>query len=142
MKTKDHTNQILESKGIVLFDGYCNLCSWSVQFIIKRDRKDYFRFASLQSNIGQDLLKQFNLPADLEQSVVLLENSSIFLKSDAVLGIVRKLKRSWNYLYYLIYFPKFLRDAIYDLIARNRFSWFGKKDNCFLPEKDISYKFL
>ena len=142
MKNKNDSETSIEKKDIVLFDGFCNLCSWSVQFIIKRDRKDYYRFASLQSKIAKELLNPFNLTADVDQSVVLLENNSIYLKSDAALRIVRKLKGYWKYLYYLIYLPRFLRDAIYDLIARNRFRWFGKKETCFLPEKDISYKFL
>lgn len=141
---KEKISQIKLSfnKGLILFDGLCNLCSWSVQFIIKRDSKDYFRFASLQSEIAKQLLKDFNVPKGFYQSVVLIENNKVFIKSNAALKITRKLKGLWPALFSFIIIPKIFRDYIYDLIAKNRFKWFGKKEVCFSPTEDYSRKFL
>jgi len=142
MKKNKKIDEITKEKAIVLFDGYCNLCSWSVQFIIKRDSKDYFRFASLQSEIAKEILNRFNLPENFDESVVLVENQNIYFKSSAALRIAKKLKGLWKYLYYFIYFPKFIRDFIYDIIAKNRFKWFGKKEKCFIPTNELERKFL
>ena len=142
MKNSNNPLEKYKNKGIVLFDGYCNLCSWSVQFIIKRDFKDYFRFASLQSNIAQELLNKNKLPEAFDQSVVLIEGESVYCKSDAALRITKNLVGYWKYFYYFIYFPKAIRDFIYEIIAKNRFQWFGRKNECYLPENDLSYKFL
>ena len=131
-----------KNKGIVLFDGYCNLCSWSVQFIIKRDSKDYFRFISLQSEIGNRIIQEFNLLVGFDKSVVLVENNSIYFKSTAALRITKKLKGLWPLSYVFIIIPKFIRDSIYEIISKNRFKWFGKKPECFVPEINIKYKFL
>ncbi len=131
-----------KNKGIILFDGFCNLCSWAVQFIIKRDSKNYFRFASLQSNIAEQFLEEFNIPKRFYQSLVLIENNQIYFQSDAALKITRKLKGHWSIFYYFITIPKPVRDYIYNIIAVNRFKWFGKKDSCYTPRKDYSEKFL
>lgn len=132
----------LKNKGIVLFDGYCNLCSWSVQFIIKRDKNDYFRFVPLQSEIGKNLLDKFKLPVNFENSVILIENENIYFKSDAALRIVKNLNKYWKHLYYFIYIPKFIRDFLYDIIAKSRFKWFGKHTDCYLPSNEEKEKFL
>lgn len=143
MKKKvNNITQTLENKGVILFDGYCTLCSWSVQFIIKRDKQDYFRFASLQSEIGKSLIHQFGIPEDFDQSVVLIKDNSIYFKSEAVLRITKRLRHLWPFLYVFIIIPKLIRDGIYSFIAKNRFRWFGKKDSCYMPEEDLSYKFL
>jgi predicted DCC family thiol-disulfide oxidoreductase YuxK len=142
MKIKSNTNQFRESKGIVLFDGFCNLCSWSVQFIIKRDRTDYFRFASLQSDIAKQILSNFNIAAGFDKSVVLIENKNIYFKSTAALRISRHLKGLWKYIYYIIYLPRFIRDFVYDIVTKYRFKWFGKKDTCFVPGDDFKNVFL
>jgi predicted DCC family thiol-disulfide oxidoreductase YuxK len=131
-----------QNKGIVLFDGYCNLCSWSVQFIIKRDKNDYFRFASLQSEIGKQVINQFNLPSDFDDSVVLIENNQIYFKSTAALRIAKKLKSFWPLSSIFMVIPKFIRDYIYTIIATKRFKWFGKKDACYIPDKDEQELFL
>ncbi len=128
--------------AIVLFDGYCNLCSWSVQFILKRDKKDYFRFASLQSDKGRQLIKQFDKPFDLDESVVLMENENIYFKSTAALRIAKKLKSFWPLSYAFIVIPKFIRDYIYTIIAKNRFKWFGKRAECYLPKNNEQELFL
>lgn len=131
-----------ENKNIVLFDGFCNLCSWSVNFIIKRDNKDIFRFASLQSETGKQILSEFKLPVDFEKSVVLIENNSVYFNSEAALRISKNLRHLWPLIYVLIIIPRFLRNFVYILIARNRFKWFGKRDTCHIPTTDYSYKFL
>lgn len=129
-------------KGIILFDGYCNLCSWSVHFIIKRDAQDHFRFASLQSETGNYFLKKFKISGDFDQSVVLVEGNAIYFESDAALQTAKRLRHLWPLLYILILLPKPTRDTIYRFIAKNRFKWFGKKDSCYMPREDLSYKFL
>jgi len=131
-----------KNKGIVLFDGYCNLCSWSVQFIIKRHKKDYFRFASLQSPTGNQLTDKYKIPSDNTESVVLIENESVYFKSTAALRIAKKLTGLWPLSYCFIIVPIFIRDYIYSVIAKNRFKWFGKRTECYLPEKDKQELFL
>jgi len=129
-------------KGIILFDGYCNLCSWSVHFIIKRDVQDHFRFGSLQSETGSYFLKKFKLADNFNQSVALIEDEAIYFKSDAALRIAKRLRHCWPILFILIVIPTSIRDSVYDFIAKNRFNWFGRKETCFVPKKDFSYKFL
>ncbi len=130
-----------KNKGIVIFDGYCNLCSWSVQFIIKRDKNDYFRFVSLQSEIGNGIIQELNLPARFDKSVVLIENNSVYFKSTAILHIMKKLQGIWPLSYVFILIPKFIRNLIYDFIANNRTKWFGKSSNCYLPKENDLDKF-
>ncbi len=142
MEKNKNLLELYQNNGIVLFDGFCNLCSWSVQFIIKRDSKDYFRFASLQSETAIEILDSFGISEGFDKSVILIENQKVYFKSDAALRIARRLKKYWKYLYYLIYFPKFIRNFTYDIIAKNRFRWFGKKEICYVPEEDYSHKFL
>lgn len=129
-------------KNIILFDGFCNLCSWSVKFILKRDKKDIFRFASLQSETGKRILSEFKLPVDFEKSVVLIENNSVYFNSEAALRISKNLRHLWPLLFVLILVPKFVRDSIYNFIAKNRFKWFGQRNSCYSPEKNYDYKFL
>jgi len=130
------------NKAIILFDGYCNLCSWAVRFIIKRDIKDYFRFASQQSETCKKLIETFNLWANDKQSVILIENNSVYLKSDAALRIVKKLRHLWPLAYVFIIIPKFIRDYMYECVARNRFNWFGKRNTCYIPRDNEQIKFL
>jgi len=128
-------------KPVILFDGVCNLCSGSVQFILKRDNEKRFLFASLQSKYGQDLLKQFNLPANTFNSFILFEDGKIFTRSKAALKMFGQLKGwKWVQLFWVV--PKFLRDAVYNLIAKNRYKWFGKKNECWLPTPDLKARFL
>jgi predicted DCC family thiol-disulfide oxidoreductase YuxK len=124
-----------KSKSIILFDGYCNLCSWSVQFVINRDKKNKFKFASLQSDFGKKLLFENNLPESDFNSLVLYENGKIYTQSTGALKIARSLSGLWSICYVAIILPKFLRDIIYNWIAKNRYKWFGKKETCYLmPE--------
>ena len=127
--------------AIILFDGVCNLCSSSVQFILKRDKKKLFRFASLQSKAGQDYLKKFNLPGDTFNSFVLVEGDKIYTRSTAALKVAKNLK-GWSWLYAFRLVPKFIRDGIYNLIAKNRYLWFGNNDVCWIPTTELISRFL
>ncbi len=128
-------------EGIVLFDGECNLCSGTVQFIIKRDPKGYFQFASLQSKTGMMLLKKYRLPSS-QNSVILLEDGMAFEKSAAVLKICSRLTGLWKLIVIFRIIPKPIRDFVYDVIAKNRYRWFGKKDSCMLPSAENRRRFL
>ena len=123
---------------VVLFDGVCNLCNGAVQFILKRDRAGYFHFASLQSQAARQLLGH----TPPLQSIVLVEEGKTYTKSDAVLRIARQLRFPWAMLSVLRLIPRPVRDWIYDGIARNRYSWFGRKDQCMIPSKEFRIRFL
>ena len=126
--------------GIILFDGVCNFCDASVQFIIKRDPHGYFQFASIQSEVGQELLTQYPVPA--VDSLILIENGTVFVKSTAALKIARRLNGGWPLAYSTIIVPPLIRHALYDVVAKNRYKWFGKKDACMLPTKEQRKRFL
>jgi len=130
------------NKKIVLFDGVCNLCSRSVQFILKKDKKNQFLFGSLQGQTGQEYLKKFNLPADNFNSFILVENDKLYTRSTAALRVLKHLGGGWSFWYALTIVPKFIRDAIYNWIAKNRYAWFGKKEECWLPKPELKAKFL
>lgn len=124
---------------IILFDGICNFCDASVQFIMKRD-KGAFKFTSLQSDIGQELVARHKLQGI--DSLVLIEDDKAYTRSTAALRIAKRLKGLWAALYIGIIIPKPLRDPLYDLFAKNRYRWFGKKDACMLPTKEERARFL
>ena len=128
--------------SLILFDGYCNLCSGTVQFILKHDRKAKFRFASLQSEYGKTILQKHRLPTDSFGTFVLVESDIVFTKSTAALRIVKSLTGMWPLLYVAKIIPRFLRDAIYNLVARNRYKWFGRRDSCWLPKNDWRERFM
>jgi predicted DCC family thiol-disulfide oxidoreductase YuxK len=127
--------------NIILFDGECNFCNFAVQFIIKRDKKALFRFASIESNAGKEILKAFNVSKNID-SVILVENNKCYYKSSAVFRICKKLNGAWKLLYCLILLPRLLRDYFYSIIAANRYKWFGKKDHCMIPSPEIRKRFL
>ena len=127
---------------IVLFDGLCNLCNSSVNFIIKRDNLGKFKFASLQSEIGIELTNKYYIDTNVVDSIVLIKNDKVFIKSDAVLEILKDLLIGWRLFRIGIILPKFMRDWIYDIIAKHRYRIFGKKDECPIPPKDVQDKFL
>jgi len=130
------------NRPILLFDGVCNLCSSIVRFTIKRDPEGKFTFASLQSETGQNLLKKFDIPTDDFSSFILVENDRYYSKSTAALKVVKRLKGMWPGLYVFIVVPGPVRDFVYDFIARNRYKWFGKKDQCMVPTAEIKSRFL
>ncbi|RDI45783.1 thiol-disulfide oxidoreductase DCC family protein [Falsibacillus pallidus] len=127
--------------GIILFDGVCNFCDSSVQFIMKRDSKEYFKFASLQSEIGQKLLKEYQASKGLD-SVVLIENNRLYVESDAALAICRHLDGPWKLLWGLKIIPAPIRNKIYQFIAKNRYKWFGQKEACRIPSPKERKRFL
>lgn len=127
---------------IVLFDGVCNFCSGTVSFISKRDPKGTFRFAALQTNLGQDLLKKHGLPTGSLDTFVLIDGDQARLRSDAALAVARDLSAPWPLLGAFRVVPKGLRNAVYNLVARNRYRWFGKKETCMVPTPELRERFL
>jgi len=127
--------------NLILFDGECNFCDHSVQFIIKHDKQALYRFASIQSNVGQEIIKKYHVPTNID-SLILLEKDRCYYKSSAALKICRNLKGGWKTLYGLLLVPKPIRDYLYTIVARNRYKWFGKKDACILPSPEIRKRFL
>jgi predicted DCC family thiol-disulfide oxidoreductase YuxK len=127
--------------AIVLFDGECNFCDASVQFILKRDPQANFKFTSLQSDKGMELLKKYNVPIEID-SLVLIDEEQYFTQSTAALKIAKKLTGPWKLFYIAIIVPMPFRDFIYRWIAKNRYKWFGKKQQCMLPTPDQRKRFL
>jgi predicted DCC family thiol-disulfide oxidoreductase YuxK len=127
---------------VVLFDGVCNLCNGAVLFIIKRDRAAKFSFASLQSEYGQVQLKKFGLPVNELNTIFLIKGGKFFKKSDAALEITRGMSGLWPAFYVSKIVPKFIRDATYDWIAKNRYRWFGKQETCMIPTPELKGRFL
>lgn len=127
---------------IILFDGVCNLCSSSVQFIIKRDTKLVFKFASLQSDFGQHQLEKFNLDKNSLYSLILIKDGKAYQRSDAALLIARELRGGWSIFYSFIIVPRIIRDLAYNLVAQNRYRFFGKKDACWLPTPELRSRFI
>lgn len=127
---------------IVLFDGVCNLCSTSVQFILQRDPAGRFRFASLQSDLAQRLLTERGLDPKALDSVVVVDGDRFYRESDAALRIARDLKGAWKALSVFRVIPRPVRDWAYRLIARNRYRWFGKSETCWLPTPELRGRFL
>ncbi|MHC0039563.1 thiol-disulfide oxidoreductase DCC family protein [Pseudoneobacillus sp. C159] len=128
-------------RRIILFDGVCNFCEGSVLFIIRRDPVGHFRFASLQSETGEKLRNEFGMEKQLE-SLVLIEDNQYYKKSTAALNICRSLKGAWRLLVIFLIIPAPIRDYFYDIIAKNRYKWFGKKDKCMIPSPEIRSRFL
>ncbi|MFJ7950106.1 thiol-disulfide oxidoreductase DCC family protein [Lysinibacillus sp. NPDC096418] len=127
--------------GIILFDGICNFCDSSVQFIIKRDKAAYFQFASIQSEEGQRLLKEYKIPADVD-SVILIEGGQAYSESTAPLRVCRHLDGAWKLFYVLLAVPPFIRNFFYRLFAKSRYRLFGQKEACLLPTAEQRQRFL
>lgn len=131
-----------KQEHIIFFDGICNLCNSSVKFIIKHDKKQFFRFASLQWDVSRELLKEDYPDHNEYDSVIYLTNHRIYHRSEAALQIARKLRFPVNLMYAFIIIPSFLRDPVYNFISRNRYKWFGKKDQCMIPSPSLKSRFL
>ena len=132
-----------KGKKIILFDGVCNLCNGSVQFVIKRDRNDVFRYAALQSETGRRLLDERHIDTAKVDSIVLIEpGMAYYTKSTAVLEIARELGGLWPLATVFKVIPERLRNIVYDFIARNRYKWYGRKDACMVPTPELKAKFL
>ncbi len=132
----------MSSTAIILFDGVCNLCHSSVQFIIAHDKAAHFKFASLQSAYGQALLKDHDLPTHDFDSFVLVEKEQVFTESTAALKVARRLDGFWSLLSIFLILPSFIRNPFYRFIARNRYRWFGKKDSCLMPTPELQKRML
>lgn len=128
--------------AIILFDGVCNLCESSVQMVLKRDTEAYFHFASLQGKTGQTLLQAYGLQGNDLKSFVLIENGKAYTRSTAALRVTRHLSGPLRWLYPFIWLPAWLRNGVYDLIAANRYRWFGKKNECWLPRPEWKKRFV
>jgi predicted DCC family thiol-disulfide oxidoreductase YuxK len=132
----------MEKNALIFFDGVCNFCNSSVNFIIKRDNKNYFRFSPLQSEFSKNILNKNNISTVNYESIILFENEKIYLKSTAAIKIAKHLRGFWKLTFILIIIPPFIRDFFYDIISKNRYKWFGKRDMCMVPTTEIKEKFL
>ncbi len=135
--------ELPKNKKIILFDGVCNLCNTAVQFIIKRDKNDVFRFVAIQSNLGQSVLKHLNIDSSKTDSIILyVPNYAYYIKAEAALRIAKELNTWHSILYYFNIIPPIVKNTIYDSIATNRYKWYGKKEHCMVPTSELKAKFL
>lgn len=142
LKHLDNINIDIQKK-IILFDGVCNLCNNAVLKVIKHDKKDNFIFASLQSEKGKKIINLLQIDVTKIDSIILFEPSiSYYIKSSAALKIMGDFGGFWNLTKLGWIFPEFIRNLVYDFIAKNRYKWFGKKDNCMIPTPELKSKFL
>ncbi|MBM3441483.1 MAG: thiol-disulfide oxidoreductase DCC family protein [Bacteroidetes bacterium] len=130
------------SRPILLFDGACNLCNATVQFIIRHDRKGIFRFASLQGVYGKNLLSTLGMPDITPDTSLLQANGKVYQSSESVLRTLRHLGFPWSLSFAFILLPARWRDAVYAFVARNRYRWFGKRETCYLPTPELKGRFL
>ncbi|KZS42255.1 thiol-disulfide oxidoreductase [Aquimarina aggregata] len=134
---------INEGEKIILFDGVCNLCNSAINFIIKRDKKSIFRYASLQSEIGKKLIADRNIDISKIDSILLIDPKiAYYHKSTAALHIAKELSGLYPILSVFLILPKFFRDWIYDIVAKNRYKWFGKKESCMIPTAELKALFI
>ena len=131
------------NKPILLFDGYCNMCSSTVQFIARHEKKAHkLLFASLQSPTGMELLQRYNIDPKKTDSLVLIQNGKAYIKSSAALQITKYLRGLYPLLIIFIAVPPFIRNAVYDYIAKRRYKWFGRSESCMLPDQEMAKRFL
>ena len=135
---------IPKHKKLILFDGVCNLCNSSVLYVIKRDKKNKFMFAPLQSDVGKHIIEKFNIDTSQVDSIILYdpEKEVIHYKSTAALKVASKLGFPTNILSIFIIIPNVIRNWVYDFIAKHRYTWYGKKDACMIPTPELKSKFL
>ncbi|NRB60950.1 MAG: thiol-disulfide oxidoreductase DCC family protein [Winogradskyella sp.] len=133
-----------KDKELILFDGVCNLCNSSVLYVIKRDQNNRFLFAPLESETGQAVIKKFNIDTDAIDSILLYKpkNDKIFFKSTAALQVGKHLGFPLNLASIFFIIPTFIRNWVYDYVAKNRYKWYGKKDACMIPTPELKSKFL
>ena len=132
----------MNDNPVILFDGVCNFCNSAVNFTLKRNTKANIRFAPMQSEAGQKLLQQYTLPVDDMQSFIFIENGIVYKQSTAGLKVCRHLRGFWPMCYVFMIVPKFIRDGIYNWIAKNRYKWFGVKQACMIPTPEVRSRFL
>lgn len=132
-----------QDKKIILFDGVCNLCDATVQFIIKHDKNDIFRFVALQSDLGQEIVKHIGLDISKTDSIILYQpGHAYYYKAEAAFKIARELNSIYSFISIFTILPKWLSNKGYDYIARNRYKWYGKKNECMIPTPEMQAKFL
>ena len=132
----------MSEKPIILFDGICNFCNAMVNFIIRQDIKNVFLFAALQSEAGGKLLEQYHINWQRNDSFVVIDDNKAYMKSSAVLRLYNKLPWYWKWTQVFWIVPKFIRDWVYNVIARNRYRWFGKREECMVPTEAARRRFL
>lgn len=132
----------LKNKTILLFDGYCNLCHSSVQFVLRHEKNNDLYFTSLQSPIGIEILKHYSINPNEIDSLVLIEKNKAYIKSSAALRVSKYLKGLYPICFGLLIIPSFIRNWVYDYVAKNRYKWFGKMDNCLVPDENLAKRFL
>lgn len=133
---------MISEKPVIFFDGVCNLCNASVQFVIEHDKNNVFKFSALQGEYAKMVLLKFNVDLEQLNSTLLLENGKLYTKSSSALRIAKKLSGLWPMLYGFIMVPKFFRDWFYDIIAKNRYKWWGKQESCWVPTPELKNKFI
>lgn len=134
---------IPKNKKLILFDGVCNLCNDAVLKIIKHDKKDIFLFTALQSNIGKNVINELGIDSSKIDSIILyIPGENYFIKSEAALNIANEFRGFWKLFQIFKVFPLFFNDFLYDFIAKNRYRWFGRKEQCMIPTKKLNSKFL
>jgi len=129
-------------KPVIIFDGVCNFCNALVNFIIKQDKKNIFLFAALQSESGKKLMEQYQINWQRTDSFILIEKGKAYMKSNAALRLYNKLPWYWKWTQIFWIFPKFIRNAVYNFIAKHRYKWFGKRDECMMPTPELKERFL
>ena len=134
--------KIPKGKKLILFDGVCNLCNTSVLQVIKNDKNNLFIFAPLQSNLGEEIRNKFEIDISKVDSIILIDNEYHYIKSTAALKITKHFGGLWKLLQVFWIFPEGFRNFFYDIIARNRYAWFGKKEQCMIPTPELKSKFL
>ena len=132
----------MKNSPTILFDGVCNFCNGVVNFVIKKDKRSRMKFAPLQSDTGRKLLRQYNLSTQTFDSFVFIEEGKVYTQSTAALKVCTFFTGLWPLLYGLIIVPKFIRDGLYKWIAKNRYRWFGKREQCMTPTREIRDRFL
>lgn len=137
-----HDDVNIKDKNIIFFDGVCNLCDGFVQFVIKRDKNQHFRFASLQSTPGEQLIKKMPNTGKKLDSILLYTNGEVYSQSSAVLKIMKQLSGGWPMMSFFFIIPKPVRDFVYKFVAANRYKWFGKKDQCMIPTPELKKLFV
>jgi predicted DCC family thiol-disulfide oxidoreductase YuxK len=128
--------------SIIIFDGVCNFCNASVDFIMKRDKEQRLKFTANQNPAGQEILKRENVPTEDVGTLYFWDEGKLYQQSTAALKIARYLAFPWNLAYVFIIVPRFIRDAVYRVVARNRYNWFGKKDACRMPTPEEAARFI
>ena len=132
-----------KGKKIILFDGVCNLCDTSIQYVIKKDKKNTFRFVAIQSDLGQRIIKHIGINSLHIDSVILYEPGiAYYYKSSAIVEITKELSGFFSWASVFRILPITVRDYIYDYVAKNRYKWYGKKDSCLMPSAELQDKFL